>query len=280
MCSNTWFLIQDAVNQWVADQQAAGRTEAQIKADLASYDAWDRNDFDGDGNFNEPDGYIDHFQIVHSGGDQADGDPQQGEDAIWSHRWKAFQGTGEGPAGNEDGGTQIGNTGLWVADYTIQPENGGISVFAHEYAHDLGLPDHYDTAGGQNGVEWWNLMAQSRLNAPGEALGERAGDLSAWDKLQLGWLDYEVVVAGQNRTLQLGPHEYNSAKAQGVVVVLPKKEVTTELSAAGLRDHVLVEREWRRPRQLDVARSDVARGSGHPDVPGQLRHRGLRARPV
>ena len=166
VCSNTWFLIQDAVNQWVADQQAAGRTEAQIKADLASYDAWDRNDFDGDGNFNEPDGYIDHFQIVHSGGDQADGDPQQGEDAIWSHRWKAFQGTGEGPAGNEDGGTQIGNTGLWVADYTIQPENGGLSVFAHEYGHDLGLPDHYDTAGGQNGVEWWNLMAQSRLNAP------------------------------------------------------------------------------------------------------------------
>ena len=38
----------------------------------------------GDGNFNEPDGYIDHFQIVHAGGDQADGDPWQGEDAIWS----------------------------------------------------------------------------------------------------------------------------------------------------------------------------------------------------
>ena len=38
-------------------------------------DAWDRYDYDGDGNFNEPDGYIDHFQIVHAGGDQADGDP-------------------------------------------------------------------------------------------------------------------------------------------------------------------------------------------------------------
>ena len=51
-----------------------------------------------------------------------------------------------GPAFNKDGGTQIGNTGLWVADYTMQPENGGVSVFAHEYAHDLGLPDEYDTA--------------------------------------------------------------------------------------------------------------------------------------
>ncbi|MDT7784589.1 MAG: immune inhibitor, partial [Pseudonocardiales bacterium] len=229
VCGNTWNLIKDALDQWVADQKSSGRTDAQIAADLQSYDQWDRYDYNGNGNFNEPDGYIDHFQIVHAGGDQADGDPQQGEDAIWSHRWKAFQGTGQGPEGNKDGGTQIGTTGLWVADYTIQPENGGLSVFAHEYGHDLGLPDHYDTAGGDNGVEWWNLMAQSRLNAAGEALGTRAGDLSAWDKLQLGWLDYETVVAGQNRTLQLGPHEYNTAKPQGAVVVLPKKNVTTEL---------------------------------------------------
>ena len=148
VCSNTWDLIRDAIDAWVADQKADGKTDEQIKADLASYDAWDRNDFDHDGNFNEADGYIDHFQIVHSGGDQADGDPFQGEDAIWSHRWKAYQGTGQGPANNKDGGTQIGTTGLWIADYTIQPENGGISVFAHEYGHDLGLPDHYDTAGG------------------------------------------------------------------------------------------------------------------------------------
>ena len=164
VCSNTWDLIKDAIDTWVADQHAKGRTDEQIKADLASYDQWDRNDFDHDGNFNEPDGYIDHFQIVHAGGDQADGDPHQGEDAIWSHRWKAFQNTGQGPTGNKDGGTQIGTTGLWVADYTIQPENGGVSVFAHEYGHDLGLPDEYDTAAAaDNAVNWWTLMAQSRV---------------------------------------------------------------------------------------------------------------------
>jgi immune inhibitor A len=232
VCSNTWALVQDAVNQWVADQKAAGRTKAQISADLRSYDQWDRYDFDGDGNFNEPDGYLDHFQIVHAGGDQADGDPIQGEDAIWSHRWSVGTGAGStGPAGNPLGGAQVGDTGLWVGDYTIQPENGGLSVFTHEYGHDLGLPDHYDTAGGSNGVEYWTLMAQSRLNAPGEALGTRPGDLGAWDKLQLGWLDYEVVPAGTSRTLKLGPHEYNSAKAQGVVVPLPDKQVTTQLGA-------------------------------------------------
>ena len=240
VCSNTWNLIRDAVNVWVANKKAAGETDASIKAELASFDQWDRYDFDGDGNFNEPDGYIDHFQIVHAGGDQADGDPFQAEDAIWSHRWKAFQGTGQGPADNPDGGTQIGDTGLWVADYTIQPENGGLSVFAHEYGHDIGLPDEYDTAGGggDNAVGWWTLMAQSRLSAENDqAIGTRAGDLGAWDKLQLGWLDYEIVLAGQTRALDLGPHEYNSAKPQGVVVVLPKKNIVTQLGAPSEGTH-------------------------------------------
>ncbi|MEO9325247.1 immune inhibitor A domain-containing protein [Nocardioides sp. C4-1] len=235
VCSNTWALLEDGMKQWVADQKTAGKTDAQIKKLLATYDQQDRYDFDGDGNFNEPDGYIDRFQIIHAGGDEADGDPIYGEDAIWSHRWYARYGDQgrTGPADNKLGGIQIPGTGIWMGDYTIQPENGGLSVVAHEYGHDLGLPDHYDTAAsGDNPVSWWTIMAQSRVSAAGDqGLGTRAADLGAWDKLQLGWLDYETVVAGQNRTLELGPHEYNSAKAQAVTVVLPDKQVSTSLPA-------------------------------------------------
>ncbi|RSM48875.1 protease, partial [Actinoplanes sp. ATCC 53533] len=227
--------VRDAANRWVELQKAAGRTDAQIAADMKSFDQYDRYDFDGDGDFNESDGYIDHFQIVHSGGDQADGDPSQGEDAIWSHRWYAY-GTDQGrtgPAGNLLGGTQIGTTGIWIGDYTIQPENGGLSVFVHEYTHDLGLPDDYDTSGGgDNNNEHWTLMAQSRLGAKGdEGIGERPGDLGAWNKLQLGWLDYETIVPSQKKTLELGPEEFNTAKAQAAVVVLPDKQVSTPLGA-------------------------------------------------
>jgi immune inhibitor A len=233
VCSNTWFLIQDAANQWVAEQRAAGRTEAEIAAELATFDVWDRYDFDGDGNFNEPDGYIDHFQIVHAGGDQADGDPWQGEDAIWSHRWYAFlpnPSNPTGPPNNPLGGTEFDNLGIWIGDYTIQPENGGRSVFYHEYGHDLGLPDLYDTASGLDHIGWWSIMAQSRLSAKDDVgIGTRGADLGPWEKLQLGWLDYEVTVAGQERTLWLGPHEYNSPRAQALVTVLPLKEVVTEL---------------------------------------------------
>ncbi|WP_377643100.1 immune inhibitor A domain-containing protein [Oryzobacter terrae] len=234
VCSNTWNLVRDGMNAWVAQQKAAGRTDAQIDATLKQYDIWDRYDKDADGNFNEADGYIDHLQIIHGGGDQADGDPYQGEDAIWSHRWRAFQTANPAAPYPALGGTQVGTSTIWAADYTVQPENGGLSVVAHEYGHDLGLPDHYDTSGpsarNENPVGWWNLMAQSRVSAKGDnAIGSRAADLSAWDKLQLGWLDYEVVVPGQNRVIDLGPHEYNTAKAQAAVVVLPDKTVVTDL---------------------------------------------------
>ncbi|OMI89329.1 protease [Streptomyces sp. M1013] len=227
-----WYAVQDGVTAWVADQKAAGRTEAQIKSQLTQYDQWDRYDFDGDGDFNEPDGYIDHFQIVHAGEDESAGGGAQGEDAIWAHRWYAF-GTdagATGPADNKLGGTQIGDTGIWVGDYTIQPENGGLGVYAHEYGHDLGLPDHYDTAGGDNSTGFWTLMSSgSWLGTGRNEIGDLPGDMTAWDKLQLGWLNYDTAKAGVNSWHKLGVSEYNTKHKQGLVVELPKEKVTTEI---------------------------------------------------
>ncbi|MET9353299.1 immune inhibitor A domain-containing protein [Streptomyces sp. NPDC006617] len=227
-----WYAVQDGVTAWVADQKAAGRTDAQIKSQLTQYDQWDRYDFDGDGDFNEPDGYIDHFQIVHAGEDESAGGGAQGEDAIWAHRWYAF-GTdagATGPGDNKLGGTQIGDTGIWVGDYTIQPENGGLGVYAHEYGHDLGLPDHYDTAGGDNSTGFWTLMSSgSWLGTGRNEIGDLPGDMNAWDKLQLGWLNYDTAKAGVNSWHKLGLAEYNTKHKQGLVVELPKEKVTTEI---------------------------------------------------
>ncbi|GAV44468.1 immune inhibitor A domain-containing protein [Streptomyces acidiscabies] len=229
-----WYAVQDGVNAWVAGQKAAGVSDAVIKSTLAGYDQWDRYDFDGDGNFNEPDGYIDHFQIVHAGEDESAGGGAQGTDAIWAHRWYAFSTDSgvTGPADNKLGGAQIGDTGLWVGDYTIQPENGGLGVYAHEYGHDLGLPDHYDTAGGENSTGFWTLMSSgSWLGTGKNQIGDMPGDMNAWDKLQLGWLDYEVAKAGVKSTHKLGVAEYNTKNPQAVVVQLPEKQVTTEVVA-------------------------------------------------
>ncbi|MFF7449222.1 MULTISPECIES: immune inhibitor A domain-containing protein [unclassified Streptomyces] len=230
-----WNAVRDGVDAWVAQRKAAGRTDAQIKAEIAEFDQWDRDDFDGDGDFNESDGYIDHFQIVHAGEDESAGGGAQGEDAIWAHRWFAF-GTdagATGPTGNPLGGTQVGDTGIWVGDYTIQPENGGLGVFAHEYGHDLGLPDHYDTSGGgENSTGFWTLMSSgSWLGTGKDTIGDMPGDMTAWDKLQLGWLDYDVAKAATRSKHRLGLAEYHTKNKQALVVELPEKSVTTELVA-------------------------------------------------
>ncbi|MEV6106927.1 immune inhibitor A domain-containing protein [Streptomyces sp. NPDC051940] len=232
-CASVWDLVRDAVNKWAADQKAAGATTEQIKSKLAEYDQWDRYDFDADGNFNEPDGYIDHFQIVHAGEDESAGGGVEGENAIWAHRWYAYgtQAGSSGPADNKAGGTQIGDTGMWVGDYTVQPENGGLGVYAHEYGHDLGLPDHYDTNGGENSTGYWTLMSSgSWLGEGKDSIGELPGDMSAWDKLMLGWLDYDLAQAGTKSTHKLGVAEYNTANPQALITVLPKKPVTTTIA--------------------------------------------------
>jgi immune inhibitor A len=252
VCSDVKALVRDAANSWVNGELANGRTMDDIKAELATFDVWDRYDLDQDGNFNEPDGWLDHFQIVHAGGDEADGDPIYGQDAIWSHRW--YSNLAYGPScfdgrlcqtGTPIGGvinangtvTETANyTGFYIGDYTIQPENGGRSVFYHEYTHDLGLPDDYSGSGcplspapagcTDNNNEHWTLMAQSRVGAASDAgIGERGADLGAWNKLQLGWLNYQAVGYNQKANVNLGPQEYNTNQAQALVVVLPEKQI-------------------------------------------------------
>lgn len=255
VCNNTWFLIRDGLAYWTERQLASGKTMPQIQAYLATFDKQDRYDIDGDGNFNEPDGFIDHFQIVHSGGDQAAGDPIYGSDAIWSHRSYSAV-TPDGPGGMP--GVNIGQGGVssgvnvpnnptdtWVGDYTIQPENGGLGVFAHEFGHDLGLPDLYDTSGNTGGAEnstgFWTLMSSGANigNGSPKGIGDAPTDLAAWELFQLGWLNaqgtqgpfYDVAHAGVRSRHTLGANVPATKKAQAVFVLLPDKKRVDNVGA-------------------------------------------------
>ena len=227
-----WAYISETVNAWYAAQVANGKTTAEINAYLAQFDKVDRYDHDGDGVFLEPDGYIDHFQAIHSGEGEEAGGGVLGEDAIWSHRWyvNATDIGDTGPTGNKLGGARIGAADIWVGDYTTEPENGGLGVFAHEFGHDLGLPDLYDTAGGDNGTGFWTLMSGgSWLNHGTDSIGTTPGHMGPWEKLQLGWLDYRVVPFGQDMTIKLGPADRVSRTAkQALIVNLPERSVKTE----------------------------------------------------
>jgi len=230
--SNVWFFLRDVVNGWYAEQIAAEKTQAEINDYLSQFDVRDRYDYNGNGNFDEPDGYIDTLQAVHSGEGEEAGGGALGATAIWSHSWYAYSnliGTA-GPAFNKYGGIQIGNSDFWIGKYTIQPENGGVGVFTHEYGHDLGLPDLYDTSGGENGTGFWTLMSSGSWMGDGTVdIGSKSSHMGAWEKFQLGWLNYAVVSAGKTTSVKLGPMEFNTKQAQGLFVILPKKSVTTTI---------------------------------------------------
>ena len=228
--NQVWYFLNDSIDGWYASQIAAGKTPAEINDYLSGFDVWDRYDYDGDGNFDEPDGYIDTFQSVHAGEGNEACSPACDDWAIWSHSWYAFSNgsgpDGQGPAYNPDGGVQIGDSNYWVGKYTIQPENGGVGVFTHEYGHDLGLPDLYDTSGGENGTGFWTLMSSgSWVDTGQDSIGNAPSHMGAWEKLPLGWLNYEVAYAGQKSEHKLGPMETNTKQAQGLFVVLPDKAV-------------------------------------------------------
>jgi len=228
-----WYFLMDTTADWYDQQIAAGKTPAEIDEYLSQFDVWDRYDWDGDGNFDEPDGYIDHMQFVHAGEGNEAGGGELGDCAIWSHSWFAFSNLVgvEGPSTDFlIGGVQIGESSFWLNKYTIQPENGGVGVFAHEYAHDLGLPDLYDYTG-ENSTGFWTLMSSgSWLSQNNEDIGSEPNHMGVWEKFQLGWLDYEVAFAGEKSEHKLGPAELTTKQAQGLFVVLPPKAVTEQIA--------------------------------------------------
>jgi len=229
-----WAFIRDSGNAWYDQQIAAGKTPAEIDDYLSQFDVWDRYDFDEDGDFNEPDGYLDHFQAVHAGEGEDAGGGVQGEDAIWSHRWYAYgdqygaTGPTVGSAQNLYGGTRIGQSTYFIGDYTVEAENGGLGVFAHEFGHDLGLPDYYDTAGGENSSAFWTLMSSgSWLNHGIEDIGSTPGLMGPEEKLFLGWLKYSEVNAGEDATYDLGPSQHTYADSEQAIKVNLPDSVTT-----------------------------------------------------
>ena len=106
----------------------------------------DFSDYDNDG-----DGYVDGVYVVYAGYSEASGGS---EDAIWPHRW-ALPWPGE----NYDGVTVYdyscsnelyGNSGTYIT---------GIGTVCHEFGHNCGLPDYYDTDYTGSGGEAFTLGA-------------------------------------------------------------------------------------------------------------------------
>ena len=199
----------DALNELAAQQP---------DFDWASYDIEDQQDLDDDGNLFEPNGVLDHVVIVHAGKDQSDGGGAQATYALWAVSQVVD------PAA---GGHEIGDTGFRVFNVTFQPEDATAGVIAHEFGHDLGLPDLYDNVSGtEPNTAFWDIMSSGSRS--GRLNGIQPTNMGAWSKYVLGWLTPKVLDYGDPATqVTLGQSTRPPAGTEGAVRVnLPDKVVT------------------------------------------------------
>ncbi|MBE8168414.1 MAG: M6 family metalloprotease domain-containing protein, partial [Shewanella sp.] len=138
-------LVKEAVIAVVADMS---------EAELNSYDVEDPGDLNNNGITDEPDGIIDHIMLFHSSVGEEAGGGVLGDDAIWSHRFFVQP---------QDLGFEIPGKNKKIFGYTVQPIDAAAGVCAHEFGHDLGLPDEYDTRAGASDVGspvgLWSIMS-------------------------------------------------------------------------------------------------------------------------
>ena len=164
-----WVKLNGAKRYYGSEGAVAMITEALRMIE----DQIDLREFDNDG-----DGVLDGLTVIHQG----TGQEMTGSSAdIWSHSSEI-----------------IGLTidGIAVKRYTIQPEQQreekitNIGVVCHEFGHNLGAPDFYDTDYGQSGGTYggtgvWDIMGGGAWNGDN---GSQPAAFNMWQKWQYGWI--------------------------------------------------------------------------------------------
>jgi len=144
----------------------------------------DYSQFDNNG-----DGRVDGVAIYHQGkGQETTGDTSD----IWSHSFSLL-----------GGGYNVTLDGVQISEYTMQAEKqywsmAGIGVICHEFGHNLGTPDFYDTDyqtnGNQDGTGEWDIMGSGAYNDG----GDRPAHHNMWSKSFYGWVEPQEIYYSGN----------------------------------------------------------------------------------
>jgi len=146
----------------------------------AAYPGFNWKQYDQDG-----DGVIDRLWIIHAGLGEEDNPgllnrTNYGEGGFWSHSSSIAPYT----VYSDD------DTTVKAGPYIMMPENCGISVLAHEYAHNLGADDLYSYTGGETSAGFWTIMADSWTGYPN---GFMPVSMDPWHLDNWGWLDPALI---------------------------------------------------------------------------------------
>lgn len=162
------------------------------------------------------DGMVDNIYFFYAGFGQADSGQSY---AIWPHAGKI----------NEDWHQEMPQLdGVYINRYAASNEirygTGplfkpvGIGTFVHEFAHVLGLVDHYDTGyGGGFHPDIWDVMAAGSYNDNQNT----PPAFSAFERAELGWLEYTDITPATPGLLNV--HELQASNS-ALRLVVPDTE--------------------------------------------------------
>jgi M6 family metalloprotease domain len=204
--------------------------------DLSDYDIEDPYDLDKDGITDEPDGIVDHLMVIYAGMGQEEDGGVLGDDAIWSH------------SSSVDVDPVMIDTekNMSILDYTVEAEDGAVGVFAHEFTHDLGMPDDYDTQYTADGdiVEYWSIMGSGSWS--GSPAGTMPSGENPYSRIMLGFIhggnwinwgsaDYNTMGSG---SLKLDTATMNTGNLQALLINLPEESNTLVMNkpAGGVKE--------------------------------------------
>jgi len=110
--------------------------------------------------------------------------------------------------------------GLWLPETENQQgyEIGLTGIFAKLFAHQLGLPNLYNTLDGSSGIGQWGLMDQGCWNVDGLIPAQPCG----WSRVLLGWVEPLVIYNQDN--IKVAASALKSGLAKAVKVPINSRE--------------------------------------------------------
>jgi M6 family metalloprotease-like protein len=217
-------------------QQALAAANASV-----DFDAYDS---DNDGQL-EPEEL--HLGIVVAGGEASQACAGR---TIWAHRSSL-----DAPITAD--GVEIGDfeaRGGYFTAGELQCEapfgtyQSTIGIWVHEFGHDLGLIDLYDTDDSSGGVDSWSVMGIHWLALDGEPIGTRPPLPDPFSRWELGW------ITPDHLTTPTPDHPLGSTATTGDVAQVldnPDGVDVGFLGGSGVGEYFLLEN--RQPEGYDVA---------------------------
>ena len=194
---------------WPQNAQQMAYDACVLADPTIDFSQYDNDGPDGIPNSGDDDGVVDGLFIVHAG---PGAEETSNVNDIWSHQWTIY-----GPGGwcYQTNDNAYGGGKIWCCSYSTEPEQFAdgsmqtIGVFAHEFAHVLGMPDLYDYDSGylnvwdddDNPLNDWCLMSHGSWGGPGRGGwgdGSVPSHPSPYIKNALGWIAPTVLNASQN----------------------------------------------------------------------------------